>query len=158
MLPSRPTARLTYTIGITLFFLLGGTVHWQTQRATSSPPPPEVGASGFFLQAASAEQIRALATGLKGGRTVEAAYAIESTRHPQAWYVGGRIQGPGREETLAVWLITGPRDHPALLYSADSVAREISAWPEGKKRSPTSAVVRETVVLTNVLRYQSSGN
>jgi hypothetical protein len=111
--------------------LLLGLLALQGQLATSSLPPPEVGPSGLLLHPASADQTDVLSAGLRPGVRIEAVSAIESTRHERAWYVGARVRGLGPSTQVAVWLVTGPKAHPDLLYSVGRAARAASVWPAG---------------------------
>ena len=131
-------------------FMLGG-----GHRATSSPPPLKMESSGLLLRTASQEQLDVLTTGLRSGLNVASAYAIKSTRHGRAWYVGARLEDGGRDEGVAVWLITGPKAHPIHPYSVDREAQDASVWPAGEKsRASTSPIDQEALALRRALRPQ----
>ena len=122
-------------------------------RATSSPPRSEIEASGFLLRTASPEQVDVLSTGLDSGLNVASAYAIKSTRHEQAWYVGARLAKGGKDVVVAVWLLTGPKDAPRHLYSVDREAQATSVWPSGAThRAAPSPVDQEALALRDALR------
>ena len=138
MLPSLPSSRAGWPSGLAALLLLG-LLGLQGQLATSSLPPPEVGPSGLLLHHASAAQTEALSAGLRSGVRIEAASAIESTRHDQAWYVGARVRGMGPSEQVAVWLVTGPKTHPDLLYAVGRAAQAASVWPAGSERGASAS-------------------
>jgi hypothetical protein len=122
-------------------------------NATSSPPPPKIAPSGLLLRTPSPEQLEALSTGLEPGLEIKEAYAIKSTRHSRAWYVGAQLERAGRTEEIAVWLATGPNAHPEHLYSVDREAQDASAWPDGSShRVSTSSIDQEALALRRVLR------
>jgi len=92
-------------------------------------------------------------TGLRSDLDVASAYAIKSTRHGRAWYVGARLEDGGKGEGVAVWLITGPKGHPIHPYSVDREAQDASVWPAGEtSRVSTSPIDREALALRRALR------
>lgn len=137
----------------TVLFLVGVLTLGKGQPATSSPPPHEEDPSGLLLQSPSPEQLKVLTLGLRSDREIEASYAVQSTRRDRAWYVGARLDGPDGIDTIGVWLLTGPRSQPSLLFSVDPEAQTASTWPNAQKSGiPTSAVDAEALALTSALR------
>ena len=158
MLSSVSSVRAAWAPGIVALLLLGAFA-LQGQLASSSLPPPEAGPSGLLLRPAAPEQVEALATGLRPGVRIDAVKAIKATSAAEAsrpdrrWYVGVRLQGPDRRSRVAVWLVTGPKTRPGLLYSVGPAARTASVWPAGSEApGAVSPVDAEALALFSALR------
>ncbi len=152
MAPSESFSSPAETAALAVLIVAGALAIGGGHLASSSPPPPKVAPAGLFLQTPSSEQLEALSTGLDSDLKIEDAYAIKSTRHSRAWYVGVHLKRTGRTANVAVWLVTGPRSHPRHLYSVDREARDASAWPAGSThRASTSSVDQEAVALRRAL-------
>lgn len=153
MAPSEPLSNPAETAALAALIVVGVLAIGGGHLASSSPPPPAVAPSGLFLQTPSSEQLEALSLGLDSDLKIEDAYAIKSTRHSRAWYVGAHLKRAGRTADVAVWLITGPSSHPRHLYSVDREAQDASAWPAGSThRASTSSIDQEAIALRHALR------
>lgn len=67
---------------------------------------------------------------IEDGLSVSPGYTIRSTTSRNAWYVTGAINGPGLENEIGVWLVTGSREQPGGgVFAASHFTGEFSKVP-----------------------------
>jgi hypothetical protein len=107
----------------------GTTSPRQTQDSESARNNEEAQYSFEHASQAQMELLKEIQ--IPGNWIASEGYTIRSQHHKRAWYVGTRIYGPGIEDgVVAVWLISGDKDHPGVMVlAADGAAHSFTEVP-----------------------------
>jgi len=87
------------------------------------------------VKPASRQQLTDIASGLEKDFVVHpsAAYMVKASSYKDAYYVVSPLTGPGIEDRLGAWLRYGDPQTHGMVLSANGMAAEFSAFPEGSK-------------------------
>jgi len=127
-------------VAVLFLIILAGIVrNGETPSVPTSPRQPQDSESGrnkeeahYSFEHASQAQMELLKEiQIPGNRIASEGYTIRSKHHKRAWYVGTKIYGPGIEDgVVAVWLISGDKDHPGVMVlAADGAADSFTEVP-----------------------------
>lgn len=139
---------------VVLAVLFTGTILWmcdlgrpdEDSGGTATTSPADT------LARASDVQVKRIRSRLNEGFDIRNVRAVKSEHHPNAWYVGANLYGPGVDGTVAVWFLAGDKSNPGPIYSVDSSAQEFSNLPSGRDtQARTSSADREAQLLEEVL-------
>ncbi|MBT8399772.1 MAG: hypothetical protein KJO98_04790 [Rhodothermia bacterium] len=92
-------------------------------------------ASGYMAEIEPAFEIQKEYVGefLEPGLGLDGGYTIRSRSHQLACYVAARITGLGiGDDATGVWLLSGGKNDPGLVMSANLTAEEFSDAPRSK--------------------------
>lgn len=99
-----------------------------------------VGAVGYAasiaIENASQAQINLVQTALGDQYPIIKTAVVKSSTHKQAYYIGATFKAVGAGNIKGIWLISGTKNAPGLLFSVDGAAYQFSGM---RKASDTKA-------------------
>ena len=90
---------------------------------------------------------------LEDGISASGIRSIKSESHRNAWYIGGKLNGPGLDGAVAIWLKTGDLNERGVTMQVNPMANEFGGCPDGSSTDArTSSADPEARALRSHLR------
>lgn len=108
------------------------------------------------IEQAGQAQIDLIRAVISDQYTITRTAAIRSGSHKKAWYVGASLHTPDNGETIGIWLISGAKSAPGMMFSVNQPAHQSSGMGMADrtqaKARPTDT---EATALQNHLHQQN---